>query len=109
MRGSFRMPALLLHLTAVERLAAEASLLTPQMARALDEDLEYARLGAALPDLPRFSGMRGAIEPFSPADEPSRFAQLFHLRAPVLLGLKMAELVSMGALVGTDAGYAFVA
>ena len=39
----------------------------------------------------------------------SRFSQLFHIRAPVLLGLKMAELVSLGALVGTDAGHAFVA
>ncbi|MFL5321584.1 MAG: zinc dependent phospholipase C family protein [Myxococcaceae bacterium] len=103
------MPALLLHLTAIERLAAEASLLPPQVARALDEDLEYARLGAALPDLPRFQGMKGAIEPFSPAEAPSRFSQLFHIRAPVLLGLKMAELVSLGALVGTDAGHAFVA
>lgn len=103
------MPALLLHLTAIERLAADASSLPLPMARALDEDLEYARLGAALPDLPRFQGFKGALEPFSPADAPSRFAQLFHIRAPVLLGLKMAELVSMGALVGTDAGYAFVA
>lgn len=103
------MPALLLHLTAIERLAAEASLLPPPMARALDENLEYARLGAALPDLPRFDGMKGMIEPFHPAQAPARFAQLFHIRAPVVMGLKMAELVSLGALVGTDAGYAFVA
>lgn len=103
------MPALLLHLTAIERLAAEASQLPPLMARALDEDLEYARLGAALPDLPRFAGFRAVVDPFQPPETPARFAQLFHIRAPVALGLKMAELVSLGALVGSEAGYAFVA
>lgn len=103
------MPALLLHLTAIERLAAEASQLPAPMARALDEDLEYARLGAALPDLPRFSGFKAMFDPFQVPDAPSRFAQLFHIRAPVALGLKMAELVSLGALVGSEAGYAFVA
>lgn len=103
------MPALLLHLTAIERLAAEASALPATMARALDEDLEYARLGAALPDLPRFSGLKALIDPFQVPDVPSRFAQLFHIRAPVSLGLKMAELVALGALVGSEAGHAFVA
>ena len=103
------MPALLLHLTAIERLAAEASLLPAVMARALDEDLEYARLGAALPDLPRFGGLKSVFDPFQTPDAPARFAQLFHIRAPVALGLKMAELVSLGALVGSEAGHAFVA
>src|SRR4051812_23815936 len=103
------MPALLLHLTVIERLAADSRLLPPPLARALDEDLEYARLGAALLDLPRFDGLLALAEGVRPRDEPTRYAQLFHMRAPVAFGLKMAELVSLGALVGSEAGHAFVA
>jgi hypothetical protein len=103
------MPALLLHLAAVERLNADSRALPPALARALDEDLEYARLGAVLLDLPRFDGVAGALrEPLHPAGRPTRYAQLFHLRAPVAFGLKVAELVSLGALVGAEAGHAFV-
>ena len=103
------MPALLLHLAAVERLTADSRALPPAIARALDEDLEYARLGAVLLDLPRFDGLAGALrEPLRPAPGPTRYAQLFHLRAPVAFGLKVAELVSLGALVGAEAGLAFV-
>jgi len=103
------MPALLLHLAAVERLTADSRSLPPAIARALDEDLEYARLGAVLLDLPRFDGLSGALrEPLRPAAAPTRYAQLFHLRAPVAFGLKVAELVSLGALVGAEAGLAFV-
>ncbi|MBI3185032.1 MAG: hypothetical protein HYZ28_23070 [Myxococcales bacterium] len=96
------MPALLLHLTAVERLSAEAEQLPKEISCALTEDIEYARLGAALSDLPEYGGLLSGWR------EPPRFCRLFHARAPVGLGLKMAELVAMGALVGTEAGMAFV-
>lgn len=103
------MPALLLHLTAVERLAADARKLPPPIARALQEDLEYARLGTALPDLPRYGGLLGGLSPWPRAGRPvPHFARLLHGFAPVAMGLKMAELVAMGALVGKEAGLAFV-
>ncbi len=102
------MPALLLHLTAIERLAADARKLPPPIAHALHEDLPYARFGAALPDLPRFAGVRGAFKPLTGQAVP-RFARLFHGHAPVAMGLKMAELVAMGALVGKEPGLAVVA
>ncbi|MGA9519837.1 MAG: hypothetical protein WBV82_00150 [Myxococcaceae bacterium] len=102
------MPALLLHLTATERLAADARRLPSPIARALHEDLEYARFGAALPDLPRYAGIRGGLAPFSPGRRPTHFARQFHGYAPVAMGLKMVELVGMGALVGKEPGLAFV-
>jgi len=102
------MPALLLHLTVTERLAADARRLPPTVARALQEDLEYARFGAALPDLPRYAGWRGGVVPFRPRLAPSHFARLFHGYAPVAMGLKMVELVGMGALVGKEPGLAFL-
>ncbi len=102
------MPALLLHLTATERLAADARRLPSPIARALHEDLEYARFGAALPNLPRYAGMRGALAPFAPRRRPTHFARLFHGYAPVAMGLKMVELVGGGALVGKEPGLAFV-
>lgn len=104
------MPALLLHLTSIERLAADARKLPEAMGRALHEDLEYARFGAALPDLPGYGGMLAGLRPFRPrlrSDVP-HFARLFHGYAPVAMGLKMAELVAMGALVGKEPGHAFV-
>ncbi len=101
------MPSLLLHLTATERLAADARKLPPQLANALHEDMAYARFGAALPDLPRYAGLRGAVRPLRGKDVP-RFARLFHGHAPVAMGLKMAELVAMGALVGKEPGLAVV-
>ncbi|HLL55748.1 MAG TPA: zinc dependent phospholipase C family protein [Myxococcaceae bacterium] len=101
------MPSLLLHAAAVERLAEPGRGLPPEMERALQEDLEYARLGAFLPDLPWFDGLHAGLSLILPRKEP-RFARVFHDRAPVAMGLKMAELVSLGALVGTEAGLAFV-
>ncbi len=102
------MPSLLLHLTAVERLSADTAALPREMTRALLEDLPYARFGAALPDLPLFDGLRGGVELMLPREELPYFAKVFHGRAPVALGIKMAELVSNGALVGTYAGLALV-
>ncbi len=103
------MPALLSSLTAVERLAAHASALPPEFARALGEDLEYARFGAALPELPWFGGWSHGLQAWLGKGEPPLFARLFRERAPVAFGLKVAELVANGALVGTDAGLAFLA
>jgi hypothetical protein len=96
-------------MAAVERLAADSATLPPEIARALDEDLEYARLGAALADLPDFAGMRGGLGPLFPDREEPPFMRLFHGRAPVAMGLKMAELVANGALVGREPGLAFIA
>lgn len=101
------MPALLLHLDAIEELAGAPDLLSPPVARALAEDLEYARLGTALLDLPRYEGVRGGLQLFWPPRAPSPFASLFHQRAPVAMGLKFAELVANGALVGREPGLAF--
>jgi len=100
-------PALLLHLAAVEELAGAPDLLSPPLARALGEDLEYARLGTALLDLPRFEGIRGGLQLLLPRPAPTGFAHLFHTRAPVAMGLKFAELVANGALVGREPGLAF--
>jgi hypothetical protein len=103
------MPSLLLHLTAIERLAANPGELPGDFVRALSEDLAYARFGATLPDLPLCEGLRGGFNAcFSGQDWPL-FARLYHERAPVGLGLKMAELVAAGALVGTEAGLAVLA
>jgi hypothetical protein len=102
-------PALLSSLTAVERLAAHASALPTEFARALGEDLEYARFGAALPELPWFGGWSHGLGAWLGRGEAPRFARLFRERAPVSFGLKAAELVANGALVGTDAGLAFLA
>ncbi|HEX8539226.1 MAG TPA: zinc dependent phospholipase C family protein [Cystobacter sp.] len=103
------MPSLLLHLTAIERLAANPGELPEDFIRALSEDLAYARFGAALPDLPLCDGLIGGLGAnFSGRDWPP-FARMFHERAPVALGLKMAELVAAGALVGTEAGLAILA
>jgi hypothetical protein len=102
------MPALLLHLVAVERLTIQGQRLAPELARALAEDVEYARLGAALPLLPMFAGLRGGLASFRPLHQ-ARFATLFHTRTPMSLGFKLAELVANGALVGREPGLAFVA
>lgn len=103
------MSALLTHLTAVERLAAHVNELPTEFARALGEDLEYARFGAALPELPRFGGwIQGADTWFARGHRP-HFTELMTARAPVHFGLKAAELVSNGALIGVDAGFAWLA
>ncbi|MBU8897582.1 hypothetical protein DRW03_23190 [Corallococcus sp. H22C18031201] len=103
------MPTLLLHLTAIERLAANPGSLPPDWVRALAEDLPYARFGAALPDLPLCAGVRGGLAALWPEHHLPLFARLYHERAPVGLGLKMAELVATGALVGTEPGMALLA
>ena len=100
-------PSLLLHLCAVEELAGVPDLLSAPVAKALAEDLEYARLGTALPDLPRYEGVRGGLQLLWPLKATTPFAQLFHRRAPVTMGLKFAELVANGALVGREPGLAF--
>ncbi|WP_224246346.1 zinc dependent phospholipase C family protein [Hyalangium gracile] len=103
------MPTLLLHLTAIEQLAAHPGNLPPDIARALAEDLPYARFGAALPDLPVCEGLRGGLSALLPEKDLPPFARLYHERAPVGLGLKMGELVATGALVGTEPGLAVLA
>lgn len=106
-RDETDMPSLLLHAAAIDRLAAQSDTLPRRMATAVVEDLEYARLGAFLPDLPLYGNLKALrLEPAT--DKASHFAHLFHHRAPVTLGLKLAELVAMGALVGTEAGHAFL-
>ncbi|CAM3497337.1 hypothetical protein G4177_11155 [Corallococcus sp. ZKHCc1 1396] len=103
------MPTLLLHLTAIERLASHPEGLPADWVRALSEDLPYARFGAALPDLPLCAGVRGGLSLLLPEAGWPPLARLYHERAPVGLGLKMAELVATGALVGTEAGLAILA
>lgn len=103
------MSALLTHLTAVERLAAHVNELPPEFSRALGEDLEYARFGAALPELPRFGGLAQGLDAWLGGGREPRFTALMQKKAPVHFGLKAAELVSNGALVGVDAGLAFLA
>jgi hypothetical protein len=103
------MPTLLLHLTAIESLAAHPGELPGDLVRALEEDLAYARFGAALPDLPLCAGVRGALWACAPGGELPPWARRYHEGAPVGLGLKMAELVAAGALVGTEPGLALLA
>ncbi len=102
------MPALLLHLTAVDRLAAHADTLPEEFARAISENLEYARFGAALPELPWFGGLSLGVQAWIGRSASPHFSQLLRERAPVAFGLKAAELVANGALVGTEAGLAFL-
>ena len=103
------MPTMLLHLTAIERLAANPGDLPVDLVRALSEDLPYAHFGAVLPDLPTFEGVRGGLSLLLPERDLPLFARLYHERAPVGFGLKMAELVASGALVGTEPGLALLA
>lgn len=103
------MPAIFTHLTAVERLAAHVNTLPAEFTRALGEDLEYARFGAALSELPWFGRMSLGLDAWLGKGTPPHFASLFSTRAPVAFGLKAAELVSNGALVGVEAGLAFLA
>lgn len=103
------MPAMIVHLVGVERLALAPGILPPAVAKALHEDLEYARLGAALLDLPWYGGAgaelaRVAFGHKAPLPEA---LPLLH-RAPLEVGLRFAEVVSRGALVGREAGLAFL-
>jgi hypothetical protein len=103
------MPAFLTYLTAVERLSAHVHSLPQEFSKALGEDLEYARFGAALVELPWFGGWKLGLDAWLGHGSPPPFTRLMRERAPVQFGLKAAELVSNGALVGTEAGLAFVA
>ncbi|MCA2978701.1 MAG: hypothetical protein INH41_09250 [Myxococcaceae bacterium] len=103
------MPAFLTYLTAVERLAAHVNSLPQEFSRALGEDLEYARFGAALVELPWFGGLTAGVHAWRGQGVAPAFSRLMRERAPVAFGVKAAELVSNGALVGTEAGLAFVA
>jgi hypothetical protein len=103
------MPALLTYLTAVERLAALGNELPTEFVKALGEDLEYARFGAALVELPMFGELKVGVSSFFGRPQAPHFTALFRDRAPVAFGIKAAELVANGALVGTEAGMAFVA
>jgi hypothetical protein len=103
------MPAIFTHLTAVERLAAHVNTLPAEFTKALGEDLEYARFGAALPELPWFGRLSLGLGAWLGKGMPPHFAKLFSTKAPVAFGLKVAELVSNGALVGVEAGLAFLA
>jgi hypothetical protein len=103
------MPCFFATITAVERLAAHSSLLDPEFARALGEDLEYARFGALFPELPWFGVRTLGLDVFFSSLEEPRLATLYSQKAPVAFALKTAELVSNGALVGVQAGHAFLA
>jgi hypothetical protein len=83
--------------------------LPAEFVRPLGEDLEYARFGAILPELPWFGGWTLGVEAWVAEGAPPAYATLLSRRAPVAFGLKAAELVSNGALVGSEAGLAFVA
>lgn len=104
------MPATIVHLVGVERLALAPAGLPAPVAKAVMEDLEYARLGAALLDLPWYRGVgpelaRTALGYAAPV--PSAL-ELLHA-APIQVGLRMGEAVARGALVGTEAGLALLA
>lgn len=103
------MPAFLTYLTAVERLSAHVNSLPAEFSRALGEDLEYARFGSTLVELPWFGGWKLGLDAWFGHGAPPMFSTLMREQAPVAFGLKAAELVSNGALVGTEAGLAFVA
>lgn len=104
------MPVLLMHLVAVHRLVdRHAALLPRAWSDALRDDVVYARFGAALPLLPTLSGWTGALGLRNRESAAEGFARRFHALAPVRLGLKMAELVSRGALVGEGPGRALLA
>lgn len=104
------MPVLLLHLTAIHRLADRfLGRLPPAWSEALQTDLPYARFGAALPLLPTMSGWGGALGLRSTGSAAEGFARRFHALAPMQVGLKMADLVARGALVGENPGRALLA
>ncbi len=75
----------------------------------MGEDLEYARFGAALPELPRFGGWTMGLDAWLARGHRPHFSELMTARAPVHFGLKAAELVANGALVGVEAGMAYLA
>ena len=104
------MPATVDRLVAVERLATAPGDLPAEVARALAEDLEYARFGAALLDLPYYGALGREALRLALGEGPAvpPFARLLHGSSPVAFGLKLAELVARGALVGREPGVAVV-
>jgi hypothetical protein len=101
------MPSLLLHLAILESLPRLPSL-PPHVASALEEDMPYARFGAAFPALGT-GHVRRLMGTWRPPPPAEGFGTRLHATSPVALGLKMAELVAMGALVGSEPGLALVA
>lgn len=103
------MPATIVHLVGVERLALAPAGLPGPVAKALVEDLEYARLGAALLDLPwyRSVGAELARIMVGHAAPVPHALELLHA-APIQVGLRLAEAVARGALVGTEPGLALL-
>lgn len=104
------MPATIVYLVGVERLALASAGMPPPVARALVEDLEYARFGAALLDLPWYGSVRAELGRvfLGRASVVPPALELLHA-APVQVGLRLAEAVARGALVGTEPGLAFLA
>lgn len=101
------MPAVILHLVAVERLAPEEGSLPSAMARALREDMEYARFGAALWELPWFGSATAELARLALGAGPRTPPAALTLRsAPAELALALAERVTRGAMVGREAGLA---
>ena len=70
------MPSLLTSLTAVERLSAQITKLPAEFSKALGEDLEYARFGAALPELPWYGGFKLSVTAWLGQSEPPHFSRL---------------------------------
>lgn len=103
------MPATIVHLVAAERLALAPAGVPGPMARALAGDLEYARLGAALLDLPWYRSTAAELARITigrASNIPPRL-ELLHA-APIQVGMRLAEGVARGALVGTEAGLALL-
>ena len=96
-----------MHVTALEQLSAQNDL-PANLRTALWQDFEYARFGAVFPDLATFDGYFSGAGHLFLHHSPPTFVRIYHRLAPVSLGLKMAELVFAGALVGRTAGLAFV-
>lgn len=104
------MPETIVHLVGVERLALAPAGLPAPVAKALVEDLEYARLGAAWLDLPWYRSVAGELARITlgyAAPTPPAL-ELLHTE-PIRVGLRLGETVARGALVGTEAGLALVA
>ena len=105
------MAHVLVHTIAISDLASEPDRLSPALAAALAEDLEYARFGAVLPDLPYFERPIASAVSRLAGRAPLRPPQatLFHNGAPVGLGLRLCELVGSASMVGRTPGLAVVA
>lgn len=101
------MPATIVHLVGVERLSLAPGGLPKSVSKALSENLEYARFGAALLDLPWYGNAAAELARlvFGHSAPIPPMLPLLH-EAPVAVGWKMGEVISRGALVGREAGLA---